>query len=810
MADAALTLRVELGTPADASAHLDPAGWQRIDVTNPLREIDIFRGSRRSYGDVDPGECSLLFDNENGFLDSNFAGGPYRSLLTPNRKIRIVHVRSDGVDQEVMRGNVLAFPVQWAGAGFDATTQLEVRDVLWMMGATSLPQTVAIYELLRGVKYPRVSHLFVLRESQTSQGVLLTDEASDYEATPLGTPERGGDSIVPFSEVRGLRGGSSDALGFIELPISIAPTPPWTYAVLVRTDPGGTAIAFNDDSISAPNLSLRITFDANSTRTAQARVKQDADGASKVAQGGPFLDDGQTHLLAMNDSGSTLFVYVDGALITSVAHTAVRHPAARIALAFQKESTFAMAMIWDQRIVAAQQAPIWDDIRKPWIDQLQHERLDSLISTVLAGLPMQSTTNVGVTVACLPARLDGLPLLDLVRRLAVGTDSPTWVNRRGVLRHSNRLTAAPPAALRTYGVGGVPVVDFHVSDGSDDVVTHVTVENEAGVVRTFEDKRLSTLYGQRRLNLEGVPIKSPLTVWYRAEREVWRRGAAKPYVDEIVLKPVADGVGFDNTLALDYGDHIAHARRAPYGGGVVTDQLEVVGIRHRASRAGFADWETILRTRPRRRVRRRLSIPDSTAGATTPDAAANSLTTGLDLRARLYRNDWRGAGFPMLIGKWFDLAAYVLHFTGDKPLFEWADAGGVIRGVTGPSLRRAGARPIWLRGTLKIAAPFQARLWASEDGYDWRILAELNGAADAATTIRDTASELRAGVEVNGGAFTQPLNGRLLYAEGRGTIDGPVAFRLDADEMPATADRAWVSSTGETWTLRAGTVVEEW
>ncbi len=813
-------LVVELGGTPTTQPHLGTNIWTRIDQTNPLRGWEVNRGARSSYGDQEPAEGSMIFDNNNGFLDPAFAAGPYRDLLTPGRIIRMwfQHPATNAIEV-VFGGNVRRFPVQWAGSGFDASTELELVDVLWLMGAAELPESYAIFELLRGVKYRRPSHLFVLREHETTGDVTLADEASDFEASPTGTPEPGDDTLVPFTDIRGLRGGDVTNKGYIGLPLEVAPAPPWTYMIVFRTEPGQGAIGFNDDNILTPNLALRIGEDpAGNGLRAYARIRQ-GDGSTKFVSTGPILADGQPHLLSMNDSGSELFVYADGVFLGKVAHVGITAPAGGIAVGLGRGASFAMAMIWDERVTETFQKAIWDDIRRPpSAGQFTDQRLDSLIDvTSLIGLPRNYLLGVEA-IACLPMRTASLPLLDVVRRTVATGDGRYYADRVGVFQYAHRQITPPAAAIRLYGVGGVPVEDFHVSDGAEDVVTHVTVENEAGVTRTYEDTGASARYGQRRFTIETVNL-FPLTMWHRAEREVFLRANPKPYVDEFVLRPVADGVGYVDTLRLDLFNRIDFARRAPYGGPTVTDRLEIVGLRHRSFAAGFADWTTTVRSRPVREQRTRVSIGTTADdGVETPDSAANSLTAGLDLRARFYRNNWRGAGFPMLIGKWFDARAYVLHFDADRPLFEWVTSGGVVIGLTGPSLRRGTSRAIWLRATLKLAAPYQARILLSEDGATWRIIAERNGASTEATSIVDTASPLFVGIEKNGGVYGQPLNGRVLYADGRDSINGPRRFVFDpmtgirpGGGKPIAGDRSWTSSeTGEVYTLRANTVLQAW
>jgi hypothetical protein len=67
------------------------------------------------------------------------------------------------------------------------------------------------------------------------------------------------------------------------------------------------------------------------------------------------------------------------------------------------------------------------------------------------------------------------------------------------------------------------------------------------------------------------------------------------------------------------------------------------------------------------------------------------------------------------------------------------------------------------------------------------------------------------GVRRNVG-FTDPLNGRVLYAEVRNGIDGPVVNRFDPTaHAGSTAAASWVADTGETWTVQTGSQpLEAW
>jgi hypothetical protein len=760
---------------------------------------------------VEPGEGTLLFGNANGFLDPTNPASPYLALLTPGRILRLVQVRnSDGLDAELFRANVKTWPTRWSAGGSDVTTKLELRDLVWMMGATETPESLVTYELKRGVRYPRPSHLFMLRESETTGDVVLSDDLTDFVATPYGVPAKGSGTLVPYSDVAGLKGGnvgtaSTAATGYIGIPLACAPAPPWTYMALESVTKDRAALAWNDNNINLPNLSLSITDDGSALGPrAYARVRQ-TDNATKFVSGGPRLDDSAPHLLAMNDTGTQLFVYADGVSHGSIVHTAIYQPGGGLFAALGDAGQFAMLAIWRERILAAAQALIWEDVQRPWYTHTGFGRVSALLDMCLPGVPKDFPASV-VSLSWLPVSLRRAPLLDILRRTTYADDGRLWVER-GVVQRRSRSTAAPGPALRLYGTGGVPVADFTMAEGTEDLVTHARLETEAGVVEVYEDTAASERRGVHRLPDPGpLPLKNPLDLWSLCERIVHYRSQLQPYTDTLDLVPYADGVGFDDTLATKLYDRIDHARTLPWDASVVTEQLEVVGIRHRASGAGFCNWSTQLRTQPVRRQRLRLNVTNVTpnAGASTPNSVANSVTGNIDIRARWWQNDWQQA-FAGLVSKGLANTAggaYEMYARAGRTEFVWHEAGGTLRvAVSASWLAQAGARPVWGRVTLNVTSG-AVTFYRSEDGSDWAIVSSVTPVAG--TSVRDTSAALEVGAR-NGGA-ANPLNGRLLYAEVRNGIAGPVAARFDPNESSGVSP--WVASTGETWTVRSASSIE--
>ncbi len=811
------SLRVEIDASTNPTAWGTPAAWTRIDGTNGVQSFRLTRGQQDTYGPVEPGELVLTLSNSNGFLDPSYSASPYADLLTTGRQLRLVHVKADASTQVIFRGNVEAWPVNFTKSLTDASTELVVRDFLALLGTSRLPASVVEYELARGVKYPRPSSVYPMNEEAGFSGTSISDTVGGWSGSPIGNPARAGD-LVPFVE-----GNYGHQAGGITRTLSLPNgafaynSPPWSVMVMTRIREGGNLrTVLRDDPVS----NVVLLCDVVGADTVVGGLVTDSTGVRRF-DGAHKMDDDTARPLMWTDDGSTLRAYGgQGTFTGSVTHGALTAVPSgdRWELGRGNSAEFGLLIIWNGVLITAgQMNTIHNDIVFPWSGDFTDQRLTKLLDIVAPGIAKSYLLGVNA-VTCLPVTLGNYPSLRPIRHLVEGADGRCWVDRTGTLQYAHRQTSAPGAALRTYGAAGtagVPVRRVAVTDAREDVVNHCLVANEVGTKVAFHDTGASKKQGEHRLELIESPLNSPSAMWHLAERTVHYRKAPKPYVNELVISPSHTGVGYDDTLALDLYNRVDAAYVRPWDGQVVTSQGEVIGIEHVCQAKGGAEFTTRLRLRPPRKQRLRMSVPSSTGGAETPDTALNSITGNLDIRARFYRNNWRGTGFPMLVGKWFQNSAYVLHFIDDRPRLEWTQANGINGVVTGPPLRRQGVRPLWLRATLYLGTsstdPLVASIYVSDDGADWRLWHRVTGSGP--TSVRDTAAPVTVGFEYDtGGLAAQPLDGRILRTEVRNGIDGPLVSVFDPTEAGVgTAATTWTSSVGETWTVRTGSrPLEAW
>jgi hypothetical protein len=794
-------LRVEIDSSPNATAWAVPTAWTTISTDNYVLAVSIRRGQQEAYGPVEPGEMVLRLHNRNGHLDPKNAASPFAALLTTGRQLRVVHVKSDNTEQTLFHGVVQRWPSVWSPVpGGAASVELLVLDVLANLGSMALPHSLVEYELHRGVRYPRPSSLFPMSESP-SQDMVYASTTSDFKATPIGTGPRAASSpLLPYTDPAGIE-IDSDWKVTLTLPSSAMPalpnSDPWAVGVVVAVQEDGWTFAFSDG-----RTWVATTLDAS--RVAQTRIRQ-SDGTSVTVNGTTRLDDGRPHLILVVKLTDGVELYVDG-VREGAALTSPSDTWQQINLGRGKDAAMAMVMLWDNGATRLLDNPalLYADIFRPWQGHTATTRIGALLDIAAPGSARSLATSAFVH---LPVSMKGLPALDVIRRTAESVDGRSWVDRSNAVRFDVRPVGEPPAAIRTYGVGGVPIADMAFSEAeSNDRVTHCIATNESGTRAGFHDTKASER-GQARLELFDRTLQNLSDLWNLAERTVHHRSAIQPYVERIDIDAAA--AGYDNTLALDLYNPVAVAYRRPWAATIETEQALVVGVDHDADAESEQSWTTTLRLRPHRQRRLYMAVPATgDVGASTPDAAANNITGDIDLRARVVRANWRSSDDGAVVAKgqpFSPSAAYRLAVERGRIAFRWQNAAGTAFHLSA-RIPRTGNRLTWIRATLMVATG-TARLFVSNDGHDWHLLKEQ---AFGATDIRSTTQPLNVGVAQNDdGTLTLPLDGQVMYADIR-----PLGQATPSQVFDPTADAAgvgatsWAASTGETWTVRTTSIID--
>lgn len=193
--------------------------------------------------------------------------------------------------------------------------------------------------------------------------------------------------------------------------------------------------------------------------------------------------------------------------------------------------------------------------------------------------------------------------------------------------------------------------------------------------------------------------------------------------------------------------------------------------------------------------------------ADTPDAAANSITGDIDLRARIAAVDYTAALEQDVISKWHTTGnnrSYILRITAAGELaILWSPDGTASNQVTSTAaLNLAGGVIKSVRATLDVdngAAGNSARFYTSDDGINWSQLGTTVTTVGVASIFNSTAV-LALGARQGGTAGL--FAGRIYLAQVFSGIAGTLAAEFDAMRTH-DGDASFTSDTGEVWTVNA-------
>lgn len=494
----------------------------------------------------------------------------------------------------LFHGLAKRWPVRWAKGALDATTEILVEDRLRPLADGRTPPSVVEYELHRGARYPRPAHLYVFREESAGPDVEYQDEIGSVRGESLGAPAKSvGENLVPYGPAGGLETANAPRFegGIVGFPTTLLPAlsaaANFTVMAITRLDPEHGCYVLNDSSVINPRLQLGIRQPgyASGRFVAYARML-DAGVADAVF--GPDtdaarLDDGDPHMIwATYHTDDRLYLYWDKTQGGSVL-VGAPDPAQVGYYTNLGYGSLGMLATWNQTVFDADKSRIYDDVFTPWAGDGSEARLTKLLAMVAPGVPFsQGASSVGTL---LPALLGARPPLKIIGALMIDHADRFFANLAG------RLTVITsgnlPPVLRTYGTGGVPILDLDFSEQATPY-GFVRYRNEAG-----QETRVGDVAKGAELTIEDSAAK-PQFLSGNAQRLLDAAAAeAVPGPSTIWLDP--DSAGWVETLSLDLYDRFNVAYELPWVAGVVTKLREAYWIEHDFSPG--PGWTTMVRAR---------------------------------------------------------------------------------------------------------------------------------------------------------------------------------------------------------------------
>jgi hypothetical protein len=788
------TLTLEAAWGVDAYA--DPTGkWSAITGVK-VKRIDTRRGVRRRGRHADPGEGVLVVGDPDGYLDPQNTGSPYSPNVRPKTWVR---VKAQG--RVILTGHVREFPVRWKLG--DDDVQLQIDDGIRFLETATLPQSRYDRYVRKGAPAShRVASYW--RFDDPSYSSTFPDSVGDADATMVNSAQEAA-PLLPFDPAPSLVVSNKS---WPELPAVVIPPPPFTLLLWVRSRPSANTLFVVGGRNAAgveSGIRLRRTYNASTDNYSlifDIRDSADTISAPATWTAAETIEDDRPHPIALRHSGATIAIIVDGVFRASASTTLtpkrVPLPIGRVNSAGDTIEVGHVSMHFSA-IATPDVVPYYEEAGFTGSGQLaggpSSGRRMANLATVIGYTGPRNIDALGESTTF--TRYDAAPVIEMARRAELVHDTLLFFTAGGVWTLPARATNPPPTRW-AYGIDAARISDLELSGGEEHLITAAVVPTEAGGRKGFADTAARSRLTEAELTTPDLPV-SPSLAWTLAERFVYFGAQVASHPSEVELHPPHDGMTWDDALAPELTDVATVAYQQPWVAAPTTGRVEVVGIDHSGD-AETGQWYTYLRGRPARGPRRRLHVPASgTVGASTPDSAANSVTSDIDVRARWYQNDW-AQDFGGLVHKGranTASGAYEMYARFGGLEMVWHQADGVLHVVTSPRLyARNGPQPIWGRVTLRVSDG-QVNFYMSDDGADWRLV---HSASVGATSIRDTTAVLEVGGMSGGTLF--PLNGKLLYAEVRAGIDGTVVSRFDPGQAIDHAASQWTADTGEVWTIR--------
>lgn len=527
--------------------------WTRIDHDNCVRELSTVEGRQLRVNEVDPGECKILFDNRNAWLDPTNVSSPYYdSNPRFDKGVRVraqllhgtiptygemqtegltyaqqatahgtyAHVTANGTLVALFDGFVDRIRPEWHLT--DATVEVALVDVLSTLAQTPLPPSV----FRTALEATEPLHVWPLSDSG-----LVTDDIVGIADGVYTERALSGGSVVPYDETKAGRFTREGPVATA----AVGPLTAWSVSTWIRVDrlpyvDEGTTYRRNcalgllaPNNVDGVNLEMLQVPTGGTGIMGRLSVGALIGGVSQAgieAAGTPRWDDGVPHHVVITTDGTSTKAYVDGAQIGSTVAWSVPVDEVRIGwqayedplsnvTSGQFDGDMQYAAMWARVLSPAEIAALYGAGVNPW----PGTTVDRFADVVeFAGFADHGSSGTGFPDVS-PALIGEQNALEHLALAANGDGATLTVDHAagGIPFYRGAVAAVIGRWYDTTGESGHPVYDVDIDYG-DHVAKRVEVSRQDGDIQTAVD-RPSKFEGTIKL---ATILKSPSVARSRA------------------------------------------------------------------------------------------------------------------------------------------------------------------------------------------------------------------------------------------------------------------------------------------------------
>lgn len=556
--DPIATLQVAFGHSAQATS----VAWTTI---GSVSDMTISRGRSSVFDAFPTGSLGAAIVDTDRTYDILNGAGSYAGSLVPNTPVRVV-VTHSGTEYPRFRGYVDA----WESAPLVSADRVQLRasDGFRLLQNARLPESVYETEVRAASPW-----LYWRLGPDGTKAADISGNGRDGEIEP--GVATGSNTVRPFT------GPSMDTNGIFAAVQSDNGTIvsfPFTLEMWIRhTESGEPVYTIAEQAATAGTVTTDrwMMFYVESTGLVHFGKAPGGGGSSGDTVDGWWLRDGNVHHVAVvfTSGTSDVLVYVDGepqtvssgsggvSLMSNRIYVGSSGPGGLlvsdpITSASVEISDF---IIWDSELTSSEIAANYQSGTSPWFGDTSGTRIGRILDLVEWPSALRDIDNGEVTLG--NADLNGVAPLGYLQLIEQTEGGRLFMGQDGsVVFHDGSTVRADTTASAVFSDDGADVNylygSLRYSKGFLNLYNHAVVQRKYGVPQEAIDATSVASYGTQTKSQSGLLMRDDGLARSRAEQTVLRWKEPQTWVDSFKVQPQQKSSTWQQTLALELGEHI--------------------------------------------------------------------------------------------------------------------------------------------------------------------------------------------------------------------------------------------------------------